>query len=440
MNAKMKRPESIDSKDIESCRNSFTNDFKNRLLMDSINNAGIEKIGTSREVINNTNHLFNNKVDDWEVMDQKQSGRCWIFAGMNLYKRSLCKKLNVADVKLSANFIQFWDFFEKSNLFFNNIEKTAGQPLDSRLVQDILSTSPEGGWWDMFNALFQKYGIVPEQAMPDTFDAEKSVHMCRILSGFTRSQAKEIRALVNSNKKSELKALRKNYLNTVYRILAMHLGVPPESFNWEYENKDKKVITLKDCTPLDFASELEEQDSITLINDPRKERPFKKHYTCQYSGSVQGEYLDFLNVDIKTMKKLVKKMIDKGRSVWMSCDVSKMANHEQGIFNDRLYNFGEILDIPEPLSKADRLDYCDGGGNHAMLFTGYHEVDGSITKWRIENSWGDKKGSKGYYELSDKWFDEHVYTSLISKKFLSKELLKVLDEPAVKLMPWEMPY
>lgn len=429
---------SISKNDIENFNSAFFEDNNNLLLMNTVNNVGIEQASLNREVVKKADHLFNHKVDDWEVMDQKQSGRCWIFAGMNLYKPALCKKLNIKDVSLSANYIQFWDFFEKANLFFNKVQETATKPLEDRLVQTILSISPEGGWWDMFIALVNKYGIVPEQAMPETVDAEKSIHLSRILTAYLRAQAKEIRELTLAGK--DLKKFKHNYLCTVYRIIAIHLGVPPKKFDFTYEDKDKKVISLKNNTPLDFAGTLEKQDCVTLINDPRPQRPYLEHYTCEYSGSVEGELLDFLNVDIETMKSLVKKMIDSGRIVWMSCDVNKMANHEKGIFHEDAYKFTEFLSIPEPLSKADRLDYCDGGGNHAMLFTGYHEENGEVKKWRIENSWGDKKGRKGYYELSDKWFDEHVYTSLISKSLLSEELLSVLEKPPIKLMPWELPY
>lgn len=438
MSTQLLNIESISRENIQASNSAFLDNENNLLIMNTINNVGIEKASLNREIVKEVNHHFNNKVDDWDVMDQKQSGRCWIFAGMNLYKPGLCKKLNVKDIKLSSNFIQFWDFYEKSNLFFNNVVKTAHIPLGDRLVHEILSSSPEGGWWDMFISIFNKYGIVPEQAMPETVDSAKSVNLSRILMSYLRSQAKEIRQLVNSG--SELKEFKQSFLNTVYRIITMHLGLPPEKFDFTYEDLDKKVHTLRDCSPLDFAKDLETQNCVTLINDPRVERPFMKHYTSEFTGSVEGQHLDFLNVEIETIKSLVKKMIDNGRSVWMSCDVHKMAEHDNGIFNENIFNYTDLLSIPKPLSKADRLDYSDGGGNHAMLFTGYHEESGKVTKWRIENSWGDKKGTKGYYELSDEWFNEHVYTSLICKDLLSSELLAVFEEPVVTLMPWELPY
>ncbi len=292
----------------------------------------------------------------------------------------------------------------------------------------------------MFIPLFDKYGIVPEVVMPDTFDAEKTTNLSKILTGFFRLNAKEIRELVKQEKFKKLEKLREDFMEKIYHILAIHLGEPPEKFSWEYIDKDKKVITMKEITPKKFAAELEVQDCVTLINDPRPSRPYMKHYTSLYTGNVEERPLDFLNVEISVIKQLVKKMIDSGRVVWMSCDVGKMANNEKGIFNEEIYKFSEVLDIPLPLTKADRLDYCDGGGNHAMLFTGYHEIDGKITKWRIENSWGEKHGKSGYYEMSDKWFDEHVYTSLIDKKFLTKAQLKVLSEPIIELMPWDLAY
>ena len=438
MNAKVSTLNTISHEDIKSFKDSFLEDKNNRLLMNTVNNVGIAKASLNREVINKADHLFNHKVDDWEVMDQKHSGRCWIFAGMNLYKPALCKKLNVKDIKLSANYVQFWDFFEKANLFFCNVQKTAELPLDDRLVNNILSISPEGGWWDMFIDIVNKYGIVPEQAMPDTEDASKSANLSRILASYMRSQAKSIRQLTTDGK--DLSDLKNQYLKTIYKILAIHLGLPPENFDFTYEDNDKKIITLKNLTPMAFSLDLEKQDCVTLINDPRPQRPYMKRYTSEYVGSIEGEHLNFINVDIKTLKAYVKKMIDKGRIVWMSADVSKLADHENGIFNEQIHNHTELLSIPSPLSKADRLDYCDGGGNHAMLFTGYHEENSEVTKWRVENSWGDKKGKKGYYELSNEWFNEHVYTSLISKDLFDEELLSVLEEPAIKLMPWELPY
>ena len=443
MNAKIDilKTLNISTENVKSFQNAFDENPNNKLLRNTVNNVGIAKAGLNSEVMNRTNHLYSNKVDDWNVMHQKQSGRCWIFAGMNLYKPGLCQKLNLKDVKLSANYVQFWDFLEKANFLLNKIQKTVNEPLSGRLVQDILTSSPEGGWWDMFISIVNKYGIVPEQVMPDTIDAASTPAMSRIFMSYLRGQAKELRGMIlQGASNSEVETMKEDTLKSVYRFLVIHLGQPPETFDWVYENKDKEVKTLNSCTPLGFIADLDEQDCVTLINDPRPERPFMKHYTTDYIASVEGKYLDFLNVEIPTLKSLVKKMLDAGRVVWMSCDVGKKANHDKGVFDEEIHNYSELLGLPKPLTKADRLDYSDGGGTHAMLFTGYHEVDGDITKWRIENSWGDTKGEKGYYEMSDNWFDEHVYSSLISKEYLSKEQLAVFDEPIVKLLPWELPY
>ena len=435
----------MSSKDLEqnfinNCRESFDYESK-KGLMNIINNVGIEQASVDREVLRNANHLYSKKIDDWEVMDQKQSGRCWIFAGMNLYKPVLCEKLNIKDIKLSANYVQFWDFFEKANLFLNNIERTIDESVDSRLVHDLLCTTFEGGWWDMFIVLIDKYGVVPDDVMPDTFDASRSANLSKTLGAFMRRAARDLRNLLKSGaSESEINSLKEERLSTVYEILVMHLGMPPQKFSWSYEDKDKKLVEIKDTTPLEFCSKLEVKEYITLINDPRSVRPFKKRYSCDYVGSIEGEYLNFLNLDIETFKGLVKKMVDSGSPVWMSADVGKLADHKNGIFNADLYKIPELLGIPQPMKKADRLDYADGGGNHAMLFTGYHEENGKIVKWRVENSWGDEKGKKGYYEMSDEWFTEHVYTSLISTDLLTDEQREILSQDAVKLMPWELPY
>lgn len=388
--------------------------------------------------------VFSIDLSTGNVADQKQSGRCWMFAALNTMRIRLMNTFKVSDgFELSQNYTNFWDKFEKSNYFLENVLKTADQPLDSRKVSWLMTTpQQDGGQWDMLCALIEKYGIVPKYAMPETFNSEKSAQINKFLNLKLRHDAVALRELV-ADKASDAKIAetKETMLNEIYRMLVYALGEPTTSFNFEYRDKDNNYHIDKDITPQDFFKKyinLNLEDYVSLINSPTADKPFNKTYTIEMLGNVvNGRQVKHLNLEMSELKKLAIKQLQNGESVWFGSDVGQSSNTKKGIMDTSLYVPYELFDADLSLSKAERLDYGESLMTHAMVITGVDLVDGKPTKWKVENSWGEKVGTKGYFVMSDEWMDQFVYQFVINKAYLTTDQLTAQKQEPTVLNPWD---
>ncbi|QIR09826.1 Aminopeptidase C [Lentilactobacillus hilgardii] len=388
--------------------------------------------------------VFSIDLSTGNVADQKQSGRCWMFAALNTMRIRLMNTFKVSDgFELSQNYTNFWDKFEKSNYFLENVLKTADQPLDSRKVSWLMTTpQQDGGQWDMLCALIEKYGIVPKYAMPETFNSEKSAQINKFLNLKLRHDAVALRELV-ADKASDAKIAetKETMLNEIYRMLVYALGEPTTSFNFEYRDKDNNYHIDKDITPQDFFKKyinLNLENYVSLINSPTADKPFNKTYTIEMLGNVvNGRQVKHLNLEMSELKKLAIKQLQNGESVWFGSDVGQSSNTKKGIMDTSLYVPDELFDADLSLSKAERLDYGESLMTHAMVITGVDLVDGKPTKWKVENSWGEKVGTKGYFVMSDEWMDQFVYQFVINKAYLTTDQLTVQKQEPTVLNPWD---
>ena len=434
----------IKYEDVNRFSESFDSDPKNLLALNAVAKSGIGAVALSRETVNRTDHTFSNLIETAEATDQKKSGRCWLFAGLNSFRVAAMKKMNLEKFELSQSYLMFWDKLEKANYFLENIIETVNESLDGRLVMWLLAEPlSDGGQWDMFVNLIEKYGVVPKFAMPETESSSSSYAMNDLLIGKLREYAWLIREKHARGKSPD--AIRQNkqeMLNEFYRMLCIHLGKPPAKFFWEWRDKDKKFQRHGDITPKEFFDKyvaLDLDDMVCLINAPTKDKPFKKMYTVQYLGNIVGGHpVRYLNIDLKTLKNAAKQMIIDEQPVWFGCDVGPMMEKNLGVLDFEIYDYELVLGTKFELDKGGRLDYGHSKMTHAMVFTGV-DVDesGKPIKWRVENSWGKENGDKGYLLMTDKWFDEYLYEVAVIKKYLSSELLEVLDTEPVVLPPWD---
>lgn len=436
--------EVLSSKDVSLFSRAFAADPKNRLALNAVTKNGIGPTALNRQVLPEASHTFSHVIETPEATDQKKSGRCWLFAGLNALRLACMENLNLDEFELSQAYLMFWDKLEKANFFIENIIETRDEPLDGRLVMWLLANPlPDAGQWDMFVNLVRKYGVVPKNQMPETESSSQSASMNGILLTKAREHAKEIREMnLQGAAVDTMRERKQEMLSEFYRMLAIHLGTPPSTFLWEWRDKDKKFHRHGDMTPLRFFEEYARVDlneMVCLINAPTEDKPYNKLYTVQYLGNVVGgQIVRYLNVPIDILKDAAVGMISDGKPVWFGCDVGKMLERSMGILNDRLYDFELIFDTEFRLDKASRLDYGHSKMNHAMVLTGMDLSDSGVpTRWRVENSWGKEIGDKGNMVMSDSWFDEYLYEITVAKKYLSPELQKVLEtEPAV-LPPWD---
>ncbi|MCC5896151.1 MAG: C1 family peptidase [Alkalibacterium sp.] len=426
----------------------FQQDFESHAPNHAVKNA-MAKVGLNKSSVDNNltrrhSFVFSHETKKGEITNQKSSGRCWMFAALNTARVDTMKKLNVKTFEFSQNYTLFWDKLEKSNYFLESIIETAGEPLNSRLVQHLLfDPIQDGGQWDMFSGLLEKYGAVPKSVMPETYHSSNTRELNSLLTAKLRDFAAKLREGHSNGKTSEeLNDLKETQLSFVYALLTKTLGEVPETFTYGYRDEEDAFHRISDITPQDFFKtyvnwDLDER--ISLINAPTEDKPFGKAYTVKYLGTVkEGKAITYVNAPIDVLKEAAIASIKDGEPVWFGCDVGQMLDREAGIMDDKAYDYEATLGEGIELTKAQRLDYGESLLTHAMVFVGVDlDEKGNPVKWKVENSWGDKNGDKGIYSMSDKWFDEYNYQVAVKRKYVEKKWLKALDEPVVELEPWD---
>lgn len=388
--------------------------------------------------------VFSIDLSTGDVADQRQSGRCWMFAALNTMRHRLMTNLKVSDdFELSQNFTNFWDKFEKANFFLENVLKTAQEPLSSRKVAWLMATpQQDGGQWDMLCALIEKYGIVPRYAMPETFSSEKSAQLNKYLNLKLRHDAAVLRELVAADATDEKIAETKtNMLNDIYRMLVYTLGEPTKQFDFEYRDKDNQYHIDRNLTPQEFYQKyvgINLSDYVSLINSPTEDKPCMKTYTIEMLGNVVGgRQVKHLNLEMSDLKQLAIEQLKRGETVWFGSDVGQSSNSQKGIMDTALYSPDELLGTDLSLSKGGRLDYGESLMTHAMVITGVDLVDDKPTKWKVENSWGKKVGDKGYFVMSDDWMDQFVYQIVVNKNFMPEAIRTAQQQEPTELAPWD---
>jgi len=413
------------------------------VLRNSILNVGLDEVALNHQSKTDMQHTFSLELKTGKITAQNKSGRCWLFAGLNTMRFKIMKDLNLKNFELSQTYQMFFDKIEKANYFLENILETLDEKTDSRIIMWLLNAPlNDGGQWDMFTSIVEKYGVVPKETMPETFASSNSARMNHILSLKLRGYASVLRENYQDGKTLEkLKDDKKEILFEFYRLLTMFLGIPPKNFTFEYTDKDKKFYRDLEITPKEFYAKyvnLNLKDYISVINAPTKDKPFNKTFTVQYLGNVEGgNNVKYLNVDMETFKKLALKQLKEGVPVWFGSDVGKKMQRGKGILAENIYDYENVLQSKFELDKAGRLDYGESLMTHAMVFTGVNLINNVPNKWKVENSWGEKNGKKGYFVMSDKWFEEYTYQVVINKKYISEELKTAWKLEPIILKPWD---
>ncbi|MCH7762253.1 MAG: C1 family peptidase [Candidatus Marinimicrobia bacterium] len=432
-------------KDLKSYRKSANENPQVRLARNAAVRGDIMDLAMDWEAFRKIDHTFSEMVSgQMKVTNQKSSGRCWGFAGLNLFRIYLGRKYNLKKFEFSQNYFIFWDKMEKSNYFFESIIKTADEPRDSRLIMHLLSDPvQDGGQWHMFTNLIEKYGVVPQSEMPESYQSSQSMRMNRMITRKLRGFAKDLR---NIHKKGadikELRSMKDDMLRTVYQMLTICLGTPPEKFDWQVRDKDKKFHRFENVTPKKFFEDhvgLNLKNYVCLIHCPMSDKTFNEVYTIDYLGNVvEGEIILYLNLPSKRLKEAAASSIKDDDPVWFGCDVGKHFHRNLGVMDMDIFDYELFYSTDFPMTKGDRLEYGDSQMTHAMLFTGVDlDRKGLPRKWRVENSWGDKRGDKGYDIMTDSWFDEYTYEVVVHKDYITKDEFSVYQKEPVILPPWD---
>lgn len=426
---------------IRELQESFVPDPSTKVLMNAVAANDIRKLAMNRQTAVSSDSYFSHKLKTEGITDQKSSGRCWLFAGLNLMRPLAMTSLNKKGFEFSQNYLFFFDKLEKANLFLQSIIETRSRPLDDRDVEWLLKNPfPDGGQWNMVVALVQKYGVVPSDVMPETESSSNTGTMNALISTKLRKDASLLRDLAEKgSSQADLEKRKMQMLGEVYRMLAMHLGVPPTRFEWRYEDATGKVSEPRMYTPQEFYAEhvnMKVEEYVCLYSVPA--HPFNAMYQIRYDRNMADQpNLTFANVDIATLKDLTLKSLLANEPVWFGCDVGKESDSKSGLMRTDLFDYDEAYGVDMKMSKADRVRYQESVPSHAMVFTGVDVVAGKPRKWLVENSWGRAAGSGGMFTMYDPWFDEYMYTIIIHKKHLPASIAELFKQKPTVLPPWD---
>ena len=416
-----------------------------RLARNAAVRGDVMDLAMDWEAFRRIDHTFSDIVTgQMKVTNQKSSGRCWGFAGLNLFRIYLGRKYNLKKFEFSQNYFIFCDKLEKSNYFLENIIKTADEPLDGRLVMHLL-TDPiqDGGQWHMFVNLIEKYGVLPQTEMPESFQSSQSMRMNRMITRKLRGFANDLRVAYEKGADTKkLRVMKEDMLRTIYQMLTICLGSPPEKFEWQIRDKDKKFHRFEKLNPKQFYKEhvgLDLNDYVCLINCPMSDKAYNEIYTVDYLGNVvEGSIIRYLNLPSKRLKEVAAASIKDDHPVWFGCDVGKYFHRNLGVMDMDIFDFELFYSTDFPMTKTDRLEFGDSQMTHAMLFTGV-DLDGRghPRKWQVENSWGEKRSDKGYDIMTDSWFDEYNYEVVVYKDYITKDEFSLYQKDPVVLPPWD---
>ncbi len=436
-------PGALDSATMAEFQNAVASQPNHQLMQNVVTQHDVNDVALNRNIVAEATHSFSTVLDDWGVTNQARSGRCWMFAGLNLFRAETRNILNVKEFEFSQSYVMFWDKMERANYILEAVIETADRPIDDRVVAWLLRQPlGDGGQWDMFVSLVRKHGVVPKTVMPETESSGNSMRMNAGLNYQVRQGARDIRRLyADEAGLGAMRDAKQEALRAVYQILCIHLGNPPAQFDWQWKDKDGEFHRDGEMTPLEFAEKYIStpmEDFVCLVNDPRGSSPPDRTYTVQYLGNVvDGARITYLNVDIDIMKDIAMRMLQDGMPVWMGCDTGKQMHRDKGLWDADLFDYASVYNADFEMDKAERLEYHQTAMTHAMLFTGVDVVDGKPRRWRVENSWDDKVGQKGFFLMNDSWFAEYMFEIAAPRSYLPQDLQDALSLEPIILPPWD---
>ena len=408
---------------------SFEGNAGDRAIRNALNSTSMAVLAASAEksVMPDTN--FSDEVKTNGRTDQKSSGRCWLFTGLNVLRAQMIARHNLEEFTFSQNYLFFYDQLEKSNLFLQGIIDTRKLPMEDRKV-DWLFSNPigDGGQFTGVSNLIMKYGVVPSEAMPETYSANNTSAMRSQLSLILREGGLKLRAA----KDKDVQALKVSILKDVYRVLALCLGVPPTEFTWR---NDGKTYTPQEFYRQYLGQDLE-NNYVMVMNNPTLE--YGKVYEIDYDRHVyDGQNWVYVNLPMDRIKEMAIASIKDNTALYFSCDVAKFLDRSKGVADIDNFDYQSLLGVDYGMDKRDRILTHASGSTHAMTLIAVDIKDGKPVKWMVENSWGETSGYKGNIIMTDEWFDNYMFRLVVEKKYVPGDVLSMMNQKPVLLPAWD---
>ncbi|MGM9779213.1 MAG: aminopeptidase C [Prevotella sp.] len=411
-------------------------------LANAIAANSIDNLAQNRNNAAELDTYFSVETPKQAITDQKSSGRCWMFSGMNVLKANFAKRTDSLRVEFSQAYLFFYDQLEKANLFLQGVIDTGKKPIDDQRVQFFFKNPiNDGGTFCGVADLTEKYGLVPKQVMPESYSSDNTSRMARLISSRLREDGLKLRKMVAEGKKAaDIEKAKTEMLSTVYRMLALTIGQPPTQFTYAHRNKDGKAVgEPKTYTPQEFFKEVVGDKLngtfIMVMNDPR--RPYYKTYEVELDRhTYDGHNWKYLNLPMDDIEQMAIASLKDGRKLYSSYDVGKMLDRKRGYGDTENYDYGSLMGTTFGMNKAERISTFDSGSTHAMTLTAVDlDENGKAKKWKVENSWGASWGQQGCMIMSDRWFREYMFRLVVDKKYVSEEMLKLNEQKPVMVTP-----
>ena len=428
---------------IKRYESQIGNDKGTTASMNALTNNSINSLSLDRQKLLTHNTFYNHKLESSGIINQQSTGRCWMFAGINVLAPRIMEQLKTGEFELSESYLAFYDKLEKANLYLEKMIALRDRPLNDRtLCIELEYPFGDGGWWHFVEALIGKYGVVPIAAMPETKQSSGTGMINKLIKTKLRAWTAELRGMHAAGKsEKELRGRKEEMLGEIYRILTLTYGPPPASFTFRFESTDSTISgDPAEYTPKSFYEKFlsgEKKDYIALINNPA--RGYDSVYIIEWSRNVFEESdRVMLNLPVERLKDYTRRALLDSQAVWFACDVGKENYGDSGVFMTGIYDYEATFGLDFSISKADRIRYWDISPNHAMTFMGMDTaVGGEAVKWLVENSWGKKKGKDGFWAMYDSWFDEYVLMTIIDRTLLDSEDAEKLKRKPVQIEPWD---
>lgn len=446
--AKSRRPAAgtITIEDVAAFQKSFESSPSRRIAMNAVTRGNLQELALNRRVLASLDMSFSHEVETGgKITDQMRAGTCWLFAGLNWLRTFARKKLKVKSFEFSENWVVFWDKFEKCNHFLECMIEWRDRPTTDRHMFRLLQKPlPDGGEWHMLVNVIEKYGLIPKEAMADTWNLNHSQMLNKIMGYKLREGAAKLHALARKGASvADLRKEKKKLLETYYRMLCIFLGEPPEKVDYAYRDEKKKFHRTGEMSPRKFYEKYVAVDPRKyrwLVSFPTESMPFGETYTVElFNNLVEGDPAHVLNVPVEDLKDYAIKTLKGKEPVLFGCDVVQASHSKEGIMDTELFEYDLVFDTDFEMDRATRVDYVQTVLTHAMVFCGVDLPDGKSKKpkkWKVENSWGEAAGKKGFFVMTDRWFEEHVFSLLVHEKQIPATTLKLFAKKPKMLPPW----
>ena len=429
---------------MQQMQNGYQHNAADKALRNVLVNNSPAKMAQNFDNATRFNTHFSNRVESKAITDQKSSGRCWMFTGLNVLRNQAIRKHNLpADFQFSQAYLFFYDQLEKSNLFLQAVIDTYRKPMSDQEV-DWLFQNPlsDGGQFTGVANLVSKYGLVPGDVMPETYNTNNTSSISGLLKLKLREDGITLREMAAQKGMTDKKLQEKKteMLTTIYRMLALTMGEPPATFSWTQKDAKGEIVETATYTPMSFYEKFAKtnfDDYYMVMNDPTRE--YYKVYEIQYDRHVyDGQNWRYLNLPMEDIAPMCIASLKDSTMMYFSCDVGKFLDRDRGLLDMNNFDYESLMGTTFGMDKRQRVASHASGSSHAMTLCAVDlDSEGKPVKWMVENSWGSSYGWQGNLIMTNEWFNEYMFRVVLNKKYIPANLQAMLNQKPIMLPAWD---